>query len=448
MAGWLKPRTLFGRTALTVATAFLVFQFLALALAVYFVLLPMAKRSADDLAALMVLSAQTWVELPPETRPDFIAELAHNHHLDLAVAPSLQLGSEPHRPYLLLLENALEARTGRAIRIEVDSLHTDKFWAIIPTGDQAVRIGFSHERIGVKPPLAVVLILGLGALFALLTTLVVVRRTTRPLAQLARAAAEVGRGQLPELLDESGPEELAMLARSFNRMAWQVRELLANRTTLLAGISHDLRTPLARLRLALEILAENPNPKLLAGMQRDLEEMDGLIGAFLELSRGLQQEKTAPFEIGQLIGELVGDARRTGATIEWPGCAAPCVHEAGATALRRILANLIENALRYGDGKPILLSCVCERETTLISVLDRGPGIPPEQVEAVFRPFYRLETSRSKATGGSGLGLAIARQLAEANGWRIQLLPRVGGGTEARLSLPATIARSAPPIAS
>jgi two-component system osmolarity sensor histidine kinase EnvZ len=124
------------------------------------------------------------------------------------------------------------------------------------------------------------------------------------------------------------------------------------------------------------------------------------------------------------------------------------VHEAGATALRRILANLIENALRYGDGKPILLSCVCERETTLISVLDRGPGIPPEQVEAVFRPFYRLETSRSKATGGSGLGLAIARQLAEANGWRIQLLPRVGGGTEARLSLPATIARSAPPIAS
>lgn len=437
MPAWLNARTLFGRTVLTVAAAFLIFQFFALAVTVYFVLLPMAKRSADDLAALMVLSAQTWVELPPETRPDFVGELARNHRLELAVAPQQSPGKEPRLPYLMLLEGALEERTGLAIHIEADNLDRNKVWAVIPTGGQTVRIGFSHDRIGVRPPLAVVLILGLGVVLALLTTFIVVRRTTRPLTLLARASAEVGRGQIPETLDESGPQELAMLARSFNRMAWQVRELLANRTTLLAGISHDLRTPLARLRLALEILAENPNPKLLAGMQRDLEEMDRLIGIFLELSRGLQQEPAAPVEISQLIGELVEDARRAGATIEWSGCPAPCLREASTSALRRILANLIENATRYGDGKPILLSCECGDPTTSISVLDRGPGIPPDQIEAVFRPFYRLENSRSKATGGSGLGLAIARQLAEANGWTIQLLPRSAGGTEARLTLPA-----------
>lgn len=448
MPAWLNTRTLFGRTALTVAAAFLVFQFFALAVTIYLVLLPMAKRSADDLAALMVLSAQTWAELPPATRPDFVAELAHNHQLALDVAPRPQPGNESRFPYLMLLENALEDRTGLAIHIETGSPDQKQVWAVIPTNGQTIRIGFSRDRIGIQPPLAVLLILGLGTLLALLTTLILVRRTTRPLALLANASVKVGRGQIPDALPESGPEELAVLARSFNQMARQVRELLANRTTLLAGISHDLRTPLARLRLAVEIAAENPRPKLFAGMQRDLEEMDRLIGIFLELSRGLQPEQAEPTDIGQLVSELAEDARRAGALLKWPGCTTPCRREISHTALRRILSNLIDNAIRYGNDQAISLSCMDEKGDTVISVLDRGPGIPPEQAEAVFRPFYRLETSRSKATGGSGLGLAIAKQLAEANGWHIRLLPRNHGGTEARVTLPAATTSSTQETAS
>lgn len=106
-------------------------------------------------------------------------------------------------------------------------------------------------------------------------------------------------------------------------------------------------------------------------------------------------------------------------------------------AIRRILANLIENGARYGAGKPVTVACRCHADATVIQILDRGPGIPADQAENVFRPFYRLESSRSSATGGSGLGLAIARQLADANGWQIQLLPREGGGTEARLVIPS-----------
>jgi two-component system, OmpR family, osmolarity sensor histidine kinase EnvZ len=105
----------------------------------------------------------------------------------------------------------------------------------------------------------------------------------------------------------------------------------------------------------------------------------------------------------------------------------------GQMALRRIISNLLSNALRYGNGKAIELACRCSQEELEISVLDRGPGIPPAEVENVFRPFYRLESSRSVTTGGSGLGLAIAKQLADVNGWKLELLPRAGGGTEARL---------------
>jgi two-component system osmolarity sensor histidine kinase EnvZ len=263
-----------------------------------------------------------------------------------------------------------------------------------------------------------------------LTALVLARRISRPLALLADAAARVGEGMTPELLPESGPTELAALAATFNRMARQVKELMDNRTTLLAGISHDLRTPLARLRIALEMMPENAKPALIARMERDLEEMNQLIGGFLELAQGLGQEEKRPVDLAALLGDLAQDT-----TLEWRA-PLPCFREVAPLALRRILSNLIENALRYGGGKPVSVACDCAEGCARISVFDRGPGIPPDQAEKVFQPFYRLESSRSSATGGSGLGLAIARQLADANGWQIELLAREGGGTEARLTIP------------
>jgi two-component system osmolarity sensor histidine kinase EnvZ len=124
-----------------------------------------------------------------------------------------------------------------------------------------------------------------------------------------------------------------------------------------------------------------------------------------------------------------------GATVQWRPVR-QCTVKIGQMALRRIVTNLLSNAVRYGEGKEIELVCECGGIVTVIRVLDRGPGIPAHEVENVFRPFYRLESSRSITTGGSGLGLAIAKQLAEVNGWKIELLPRTGGGTEARLHIP------------
>ena len=429
-----KNTTLFRSTAVTVATALIILQLVIFGASAYYIMLPMAKRSTDDLAALMVLSAQTWAELPPQTRPDFELELARQHNLWLIDNAAPLPDYEHYTPYLLLLEAALEARTGRQIHAKVTEFGKTWFWIEIDSGDRRISIGFPQDRLGVQSPLALLLIMAATIALTLLTAIILARRITRPLQNLAEAARHVGRGGMPEALAEEGAEELAELARTFNNMAQQVQALLANRTTLLAGISHDLRTPLARMRLAVEMLPENAEPKIIARLKNDIEGMNRLIGEFLDFSRGLEKEAQQPTDLNVLLQELVDNVVAEGVAVRWqpaPDCERPLAQ----MALRRIVANLLSNAVRYGAGKEIELVCECAETESVIRVLDRGPGIPPEEVENVFRPFYRLESSRSITTGGSGLGLAIARQLAEVNGWQIALLPRAGGGTEARLTI-------------
>lgn len=428
--------SLFRSIATTLAVALFIFQAIILTVAVYFVMVPMAKRSADDLAALMVLSAQTWTELPAATRGDFEHELAKKHNLWL-FSTNRPLPEETHfLPYLYFFENALERRTGRPIKIKVTQWVQPWYWADIPVAGKSIRIGFPKDHIGVRPPQALALVLGVTVVLTLIVSVILARRISRPLSRLARAAKRLGEGATPQELPETGTKELANLSYTFNRMAHQVKELLDNRTTLLAGISHDLRTPLARMRIAVEMLPENTNPKVAHRLQHDIEEMNRLIGEFLELSRGLGKEPEQRIDLCQLLDELISDARHSGATIEWQP-QNDCVWNVGPMALKRVLVNLIENAVRYGESKPVAIVCTCSEGEAVIRILDRGPGIPSDKLEQVFRPFYRLESSRSSVTGGTGLGLAIAKQLADANGWSIELLPHEGGGTDACLTIPA-----------
>lgn len=429
----LRPSTLFARTAVTLAAALLLLQLVAFAALAFYVTVPLGRRAADDLAALMVLSAQTWIELPPQTRPDFARELAERHGLVLETAPSPLDEHATLLPYRRLLEAALARRLGRAVEVRVAG-EPEYYWVDLPVGGRVLRMGFARERIGAQPPYALAAIFAAFALVVVVTSLVLARRLTRPLTRLANAAQAVGRGALPEALPETGPEELARLARRFNRMAREVQELLADRTTLLAGISHDLRTPLARLRLAVAMLPPNADPALLERIESDLETMDRLIGQYLELARGMTPEPAEPLDLRELIDKAVSDARRAGARVRWePG--RPCPRTVAPRALERILANLLDNARRYGGGHEIDVDCDCDAKSPVIRVRDRGPGIPPAERERVFRPFHRLETARGTATGGTGLGLAIARQIAAHHGWEVSLHERPGGGTEARVVL-------------
>ncbi|WP_291010103.1 ATP-binding protein [Hydrogenophaga sp.] len=422
--------------AILIASAFIAIELLTLLAFAGLVMLPLARRSADDLAGLMVLSAQTWAELPPQTRPAFEHELQANH--TLLIQPTLEGKSvaEWHAPFFYLLESALAKRVGSTQHLirRPDAQGEDWYWAALPAGTDTLAVGLSSQRINSRPVMALLIALFGGLVLAAWLAVLLARRVVAPLAKLEEATARLGQGEAPDLLPEAGPTEIVALSRRFNTMVVQVRELLAARTTLLAGISHDLRTPLARMRLALELLRIKPEPALIERLENDIEQMDELIGNVLSLSRGLVREVPVSTAMEPLLQALAKEYSTPDRRIE-VHCA-PGVRLLPELALRRVLGNLLQNALRYAPEGVIELVYEQDELQGRVGVLDRGPGIPISQIEAMFQPFHRLEPSRSPMTGGQGLGLTIVRQLAQANGWRVSLSPRSGGGMQAWIDLP------------
>jgi two-component system, OmpR family, osmolarity sensor histidine kinase EnvZ len=425
-----RSGSLFFRTALTLALALIVFQASALWVVYETVIVPVAEQSADDLSGLVVLSAQTWVELPPATRPAFEAELERRHGLTLTVGKAGASGPAVAFSFRHVIEEALSDRIGEPVAL-YSTPGDPMVWVDVPVGEHELRVGFLPQRYAVQLPLAAVAMVVLGTVLSLLTSVQLVRRLAVPLARAAVAARQVGAGELPQPLPETGPSELVEFARRFNRMAQEVRELLDNRTTLLAGISHDLRTPLTRLRLTLELLRERPGPERIDRALADLDTMNAMIAGYMELARSTRLAASERCDITPLLGELAAET-----AVRWDG-AGPCVLEVSPLALRQIVRNLIQNAQRYGGGQSAELRLERTARRVRIIVRDFGPGIPEDQLDKVFRPFYRIEASRSQATGGSGLGLAIARQLAESQGWRIDLQNRRTGGLDAVVEMEA-----------
>ena len=431
----LMPQSLLGRSALTIALTLLIFMLVSLGSAVYFIAIPMAKRSADDFAAVVVSAAHSMQSLPKEMHAELQQQLLQNHGLIVTTQTRALPEKKFDVPYYLFFQESLARRAGQKLSI-VESTKGPLIWVDVPAHEMTVRIGFDRKRLGTNPPIVLLVVIGGGALLTLLVSFLEVRRVAQPLARMSAAVQEVGRGNQPPALSEEGPKEVAVLARAFNRMSSDLQDLSDNRTVIVAGISHDLRTPLTRLGLAVEMLDEKSDPQLVAGIRRDLAAMNALIGQFLDFSKGLTGEHPVQLDLLQAIKEQAADLRRDGFDVRLSGCGGPCPYVADPVALRRLLANLLENAAHYGGGAPIDIDLQCDKHAVAVEIRDRGPGIPADQAEAVFRPFHRLESARNSRTGGSGLGLAIARQLANKHGWTIALLPREGGGTVVRVGLP------------
>lgn len=430
----LAPQTLLGRTAFTIALTLLTFMIISLGAAAYFIAIPMAKRSADDFAAVIVSAAHSIQSLPEEMHAELQQQLLQDHGLIVTTQTRALPEKNFDVPYYLFFQESLARRVGQKLHI-VESTKGPLIWVDVPAHEMTVRIGFDRKRLGTNPPIVLLVAIGGGALLTFLVSFSEVRRVVKPLAQMSIAVQEVGRGHQPPTLSESGPKEIATLARAFNRMSSDIQELSENRTVMVAGISHDLRTPLTRLGLAVEMLSDDSDAALIAGIRRDLAAMNSLIGQFLDFSKGLEGEHPAQLDLRQLVEDQAEDLRRSGTDVQFDGCGPPCPYLADPVALGRVLENLLENAAQYGRGESIDVNLKCDEHAISLEICDRGPGIPADQAEAVFRPFHRLEIARSSRAGGSGLGLAIARQLATKHGWTIELLPRVGGGTIARVKL-------------
>ena len=269
----------------------------------------------------------------------------------------------------------------------------------------------------------------LAVVFAV--TLIAVRWGTRPLKTLAEAAQHLGDDINRPPLEERGPIEVRGAARAFNTMQQKLIKFIADRTRIFAAMSHDLKTPITRLRLRAELLDD---PELRPKFEKDLQEMEAMVSAALDFMRGLDpQEPQQPLDVMALLESLQADAREVGGLVEIEGAARAPYHGHPQT-LKRCLGNLIDNAVKYGGSATIVVADAAEQ--LRICVSDAGPGIPEAELERVFEPFHRLEGSRNRGTGGTGLGLTIARNIAHAHGGELVLRNRTAGGLEAVLTLP------------
>lgn len=281
--------------------------------------------------------------------------------------------------------------------------------------------------------LALTLLLLLGAVLAL--SFVAVRWITSPLQVLAAAAEGLGQDIDRPPLDEAGPLEVRRAAQAFNAMQKRLSHFIHDRTRILAAMSHDLKTPITRMRLRADLLDDDA---LRQRFEADLKEMEIMVTHTLEFMRGLGgNEPRQAVDVNALLESLQADNEAMGRPVRIEGSAhQPFVGV--ASLLKRCLVNLIDNAVLYGGQATVIVEDTAQRLT--LRVLDDGPGIAQAELEKVFEPFYRLEGSRSRETGGTGLGLTIARNIAQTHGGDITLCNRPQGGLEVVLSLPRKMA--------
>jgi signal transduction histidine kinase len=359
---------------------------------------------------------------------DFAPALTEQLRAALGTSYQIQVGATPEPappaipvPAPFYQAHELALHQGSAQRYDVTVRFADGYTVV-----------YRVMRMPRGAPLPRNLFLNLALLLLVLVIVLyaVARSITRPLSDLARAADSVGRDSRPTQLKERGARELRDAARAFNTMQDRLHRYLDSRSRVLAAMSHDLKTPLTRLRLQIETL---DNPPMQARIGRELDEMEGMVREALALFRGIGDgESQAPIDIDALLAQVGREFAEMGAEVTLAGHSLqPYVGK--PQALKRCLTNLVANAIQFGSHAELVVQ---DGSELIIRVSDRGPGIPTAELERVFEPFYRLESSRNRDSGGSGLGLAIARDIAQAHGGSLTLANLPAGGLEAALRLP------------
>lgn len=269
------------------------------------------------------------------------------------------------------------------------------------------------------------------SLLLLMIAIIFMRNQIRPIRKLAIAAERFGKGRDIVSFRPSGAREVRQASQAFMEMHTRIRRQIDQRTTMLAGVSHDLRTPLTRLKLQLEMLGSNPDVDAMKG---DVQAMERMIEGYLEFVRGEGDEAVSYTNINGLLETVVSSARRDGVDVEYDPAREPLSMMLRPMAMERCLTNLISNAGKYAQN--VWLTMRADDEILSIVIDDDGPGIPEEQLEDVFKPFYRVDSSRNASTGGVGLGLPIAMDIVHGHGGEISLDKSDRGGLQVRISLP------------
>lgn len=426
------PRTLFARLTVILCLGLA----LAQTLSFWVTMMERDKATTNLMVGYIEREVASSVALldrmPAAERPQWLPRLARRSY-DFILGPGIT-GSPPDARLSALVAASIADGIGTRYSLTVNAVpgERERMQVHLQLSDG------SPLTIDVRPmpgvpmsgwlPLALVLQLAVLAACCWLA----VRLATEPLHRLAKAADALGPTLKSERLPEDGPSEVARAAKAFNAMQDRIALFMAERIQVLAAISHDLQTPITRMRLRLDVAGDSPQQ---ARMLQDLQEMENLVREGVTYARTLHGAAETPCRIDPdaLFDSLVFDYVDAGQDVTLQGRVGKAL-VTRPQALRRILGNLIDNALKFSGAAEIVVSALGDDQAT-ISVLDRGPGIPPDLLESVFEPFYRVEASRNRGTGGTGLGLAIARQLSQAMDATLSLQNRAGGGLEARLAV-------------
>lgn len=434
------PQSLFGRTFALLALLVVLSVFAWFGIFQVRELEPRAQCVAQNLISVVNLTRAALVTAQPDRRGELLRDLAQREQIEVYPADEGEkIAPMEEGPVLRLASDIVRTQLGRETRFASARNGLTGFWVSFGIEDDGYWVRVPRDRLETSFALqwlgwgALAMLLSLGAAWW------IVSLTSRPLRALAAAAATIGSGKTPPPVDEGGALEFQSLASAFNQMARDLARLDADRALILAGVSHDLRTPLARLRLGIEM--SGADESLRHGMNADIGDMDRIIGQFLDFAKAGQSgaaagggdELPVDLDIAALAGEIVERQRDFGHVVSADLAPLPLL-KLRPLAMRRAISNLLDNALRYGGGE-VSIATRNEAARSIVEICDRGPGIPPGDIERMKQPFTRLEDARS-GKGGSGLGLAIVERIVRLHGGLLELSPRAGGGLSARLVFP------------
>lgn len=428
LSRYIFPRSLFGRFLLIIAVPMVLVQ--AVATFIFYdrhwssVSRHMNEALAGDIA--MIVSSLTNVS--KEEQQSIIKLSNETMYLHTELLPNQQIRStELHefRPLQFLLSQKLSLPLAIAATDDEDQIIVD-----IQLSDGVLRISSSIKRIKNSSTYIFILWMTGTALLFIIISILFMRIQVRSISRLAEAAEGFGRGEERSYFKPEGAKEVRKAAVAFNKMKERILRQVTQRTEMLAGVSHDLRTPLTRLRLQLAIM---DNEKITKEMEYDIIEMEKLIQEYLDFARGDGEEETEVVDASELLKDIIEKYQQHHPNLE-ASIDDGMQLNGRPSGIRRAINNFIDNGLRYGQH--VKLKAFHDKRYIRITIEDDGPGIPDNKHKEVFKPFFRLDSSRNLDEGGAGLGMAIARDIIMGHGGRVVLSDSPLGGLQVSIRLP------------
>ncbi|HEY8024533.1 MAG TPA: ATP-binding protein [Burkholderiaceae bacterium] len=400
---------------------------------------PRARQVAAQIVSIITLTRTALANSDPELRRELLLDLKDNEGIKILPLEDNDIVlAAPDSETVMEIEANIRARMGAKTRFAGDINGHEGFWISFDMEGDPYWLGLERQRVERNSGIQWLGWASVTLVISMLGAVFITRLVNQPLSRLTAATQRLAKGKIHEPLPETGPEEIRDTYRSFNQMVADLAQVESDRTLVLAGISHDLRTPLARMQLELEMA--NLSDDARTGMQSDLNQMDAIIGQFLDYAKPTDSASFAPVDVSAILLECAHAAGRM-PDLRIHTSIAPQLHVLGhETDLRRVFNNLIENARRYGraadaEFTELEVKGIVNGDNVIIKFADHGSGVPEGDIERLLRPFTRLDTARGQANG-AGLGLAIVDRVIRRHSGKMRVRNRSSGGFVVEIGIP------------